>query len=451
MTTVAVTGAATSELRPTTVLRTWWPLAASWLLMGVETPLIAAVVARLDDADRQLATIGGIVFPLALLIESPIIMMLAASTALCRDEDSYHRLRRFMTALAALLTALHAAITFTPLLDVVVLHVIGAPPELLEPSRLGMAIMLPWTWAIADRRFHQGLLIRFGRQHHVGIGTVVRLLGNAAPLAIALWVRTIPGAAAATAAWSTGVLVEMVYARWCARSVRRGPLAAAPPPAHALTAARIWRFYAPLALTPLLALASQPIGAAGMTRLPMAIESLAAWPALSGLTFLVRSVGVALTEVAVRHGDDAGGRRTLARFAWGFGAATSLILVMMAATPLASWWFGALSDLDPVLAQLATDALWWSAPLPLLGFLHALYQGFLVHAHRTRGITEGVAVHLVVMAMVLLALVRWGTLPGASAASAAMTAGAAANALWLRLRCAALPFAGAGSAPASRA
>jgi hypothetical protein len=258
----------------------------------------------------------------------------------------------------------------------------------------------------------------------------------------------LPGAAAARGGGPPGVVLEWASARGGAGPGRRGPLAAAPPPAHALTAKRIWRFYAPLALTPLLALASQPIGAAGMTRLPMAIESLAVWPALSGLTFLVRSVGVALTEVAVRHGDDPGGRRTLARFAWGFGAATSLVLVIMAASPLALWWFGALSDLDPALARLATDALWWSAPLPLLGFLHALYQGFLVHAHRTRGITEGVAVYLVVMTVVLLALVRWETLSGASAASAAMTAGAAAHALWLRLRCAALPFAGAGVAPA---
>ena len=46
------------------VTRTWWPLAASWLLMGAELPALSAVVARLPDARINLAAYGGIVFPL---------------------------------------------------------------------------------------------------------------------------------------------------------------------------------------------------------------------------------------------------------------------------------------------------------------------------------------------------------------------------------------------------
>ena len=63
-----------------TIFRTWLPLAASWLLMGAELPLLSAVVARLADPDIHLAAYSGIVFPLALVIESPIIML--NSTAL---------------------------------------------------------------------------------------------------------------------------------------------------------------------------------------------------------------------------------------------------------------------------------------------------------------------------------------------------------------------------------
>ena len=50
--------------------------------MGAEGPAIAAVVARLPNPRINLAAYGGIVFPLALIIESPIIMLLAASVAL---------------------------------------------------------------------------------------------------------------------------------------------------------------------------------------------------------------------------------------------------------------------------------------------------------------------------------------------------------------------------------
>ena len=40
------------------------------------------MVARLDNPDIHLAAYSGIVFPLALVIESPIIVLLTAATAL---------------------------------------------------------------------------------------------------------------------------------------------------------------------------------------------------------------------------------------------------------------------------------------------------------------------------------------------------------------------------------
>src|SRR6186713_499562 len=102
------------------VQRTWLPLAASWLLMGFELPLVSAVLARLAEPRIHLAAYGGVVFPLALLIEAPIIMLLAASTALARDRASYAVGRRFMLVAGLGLTGLHALVAFTPLFDLIV-------------------------------------------------------------------------------------------------------------------------------------------------------------------------------------------------------------------------------------------------------------------------------------------------------------------------------------------
>src|SRR5690242_18772428 len=41
------------------VLATWWPLAASWLLMGLELPMVSAVLARLPHPTVSLAAYGG--------------------------------------------------------------------------------------------------------------------------------------------------------------------------------------------------------------------------------------------------------------------------------------------------------------------------------------------------------------------------------------------------------
>ena len=73
-------------------MRAWLPLAASWLLMGLELPAVSAVMARLPDPERSLAAYGGVVFPLALLIESPTdAVVRVTTTALCgADLFPYH-------------------------------------------------------------------------------------------------------------------------------------------------------------------------------------------------------------------------------------------------------------------------------------------------------------------------------------------------------------------------
>ena len=140
-----------------------------------------------------MAAYGGVVFPLALIIESPIIMLLAASTALSKDWASYRLIRRFMMTAGALLTLLHILIAFTPLYYFVVVDIMGAKPQIVEPARIGLMIMLPWTWSIAYRRFNQGVLIRIGHSRSVGLGTVVRLSANLVVLAIGYTIGSILG------------------------------------------------------------------------------------------------------------------------------------------------------------------------------------------------------------------------------------------------------------------
>ncbi|MFC2025862.1 hypothetical protein ACFLUC_01575, partial [Chloroflexota bacterium] len=190
------------------IFDTWWPLAASWVLMGAELPAVSAVMARMDDPRISLAAYAAIIFPISLIIEAPIIMLLAASTALCKDWDSYIKIRRFMMVSGAGLTALHILVAFTPLYYFVAEGLIGAPEVIVEPARIGLMIMTPWTWAIAYRRFNQGILIRFGHSQSVGVGSVIRLVSDGLVLIIGYQIGNIPGVIVATSAVAIGVISE---------------------------------------------------------------------------------------------------------------------------------------------------------------------------------------------------------------------------------------------------
>src|SRR5690606_3104810 len=178
------------------VAAAWAPLALSWAMMGIEQPVIAAVIARLPDPELSLAAYGGVVYPLALVIEAPIIMLLSASTELSRDRASYRALQAFTHRAGAVLTMLHLLVAATPLYEIIVASVFAVPEAVAREARLGLLMMLPWSWAIAWRRLGQGVLIRFGHSRTVGVGTLWRVAATGLTLAIGAW-----------GGWSSGVVV----------------------------------------------------------------------------------------------------------------------------------------------------------------------------------------------------------------------------------------------------
>lgn len=404
--------------------------------MGVELPLVSAVMARLADPEVHLAAYGGFVFPIALIIEAPIIMLLAASTALSKDTASYRLMHRFMMTSGVVLTALHAALAFTPLFDLVLVSLLDPPAAVIEPARIGLRIMLPWTWTIAYRRFHQGVLIRFGHARAVGIGTAVRLATVSTVAFTGLALDSLAGVVVATTAIAAGVTAEAIYTGFRTRPIVTGPLRDAQPVQPRLDGRGFADFYIPLALTSLLLLLVQPMGAAAISRMPEALASLAVWPVLNGLLFLFRSVGYAYSEVVVSLMDEPGAEATLARFTWVLAATTGVAALALAVTPGADLWFATISGLPAHLVDLARAAFWIGLVWAPLDVGRNYLQARLVHARRTRGISESVAVFLVVSAALLAAGVWLQPVEGLVVAMFSFVIGSVAQMGWLlhRLR-----------------
>jgi hypothetical protein len=293
-----------------------------------------------------------------------------------------------------------------------VVGLIGAPTEIIEPARIGLMIMTPWTWSIAYRRFNQGVLIRFGHSRAVGFGTLVRLSADGLVLGIGYLIGVIPGLVVAASTVATGVVSEAIYAGLRVRPVLRDQLRQTAPVKQPLTFRTFLDFYTPLAMTSLLSLLVQPIGSAALSRMPDALESLAVWPVVSGLIFMLRSLGFAYNEVVVAMLDEPRAVYNLRRFAALLAALTTVLLLIIAVTPLAGFWFRRLSALPPPLATVAHWGLWIALPMPGLTVLQNWYQGALVHSRRTRAITEAMAIFWLTSSAILWGGVAWGQVTG---------------------------------------
>jgi len=415
------------------ILKTWWPLAASWLLMSLEGPSLSAVMARMADPEINLAAYGGVVYPLVLIIESPVVMLLAASTALSKDWNSYKRLREYMMISGALMTVVHILLAVTPAYYWYVGTVIGVPDEIVEPARIGLLLLCPWTWAIGYRRLQQGVLIRNGYSSAVGVGTVIRLLTDILLLAVGYLINLFPGIVVATIAQAAGVISEAVYSRLRVKTVLETRIKQEPP-GEGLSWRDFAAFYIPLALTSLLSLVWQQIGSAALSRLPLVISSLAVWPVINGLIFMLRSFGFAYNEVVVALLGTHGSTRNLRKFTLYLTLSVTVLHVIIAATPLSRIWFEKVTALAPDLAELAETGLWLVLPLTVMSVLTSWYQGAIVYCKKTSAIPESYVVFLGLMSLLLVAGVLWIDLPGIFTGLTALSIGTIAQTVWLYIR-----------------
>lgn len=416
----------------------WLPLAATWLMMAVEGPFLAAIIARLAQPEFNLAAYG-VAYAFALLAEAPVIMLLTAATALVDDADSFRRLRRFTYGLIALVTAGMLVLLVPAVYDRFAVDLIALPPEVARRTYIALWILLPWPAAIGYRRFYQGLLIRAGQPRRVAYGTVLRLVSMGGTALLLFLFFELPGALVGAAALTAGVCAEAAASRVMAHGTVHRLLAETPPAVRTrplLGYRDITRFYYPLALTSLIGLAVQPLLTFFMGRAPAPIESLAVFPVVNALGFLFRSMGIAYQEVAIAlMGRQHEHARELGRFAISLGVATSAGLALVALTPLADFWYGTLSGLTPELVAFAITPTIILIPMPLMSVLLSFQRGVLVVGHRTRPLTWATVLEVFGIA-VLFPLLGWQLgLVGVTAAVAAFIAGRGAGNLFLIRPC----------------
>jgi hypothetical protein len=428
-----------STLQIGTVYQRWWPLALSWMMMAVAVPLILAMIGRFPDQEIHLSAYGSFALPIGLFFEAPVLMLLAASTALCKNRAAHRRVWRFMMWSAAVLTTLHALVAFTPLSYVVLQDLMDAEQQLVEPARIGLMISLPWTWAIAYRRFHQGVLIRFGHSKAVGAGAIVRVGTVVICLGIGYYLLhntglEPSGVVVGTGAHAMGVVVEAVFIGLWAWPVRRRQFYRGESSGEAPSWSEFFRFYVPLAMTSMISLAGRPLYSAGMTMMPEERASLAAFPVVLGLLWPLRSAGMAFKEVVVALLEEPGSTAVLKQFTIYLVTGVTALLVVVAATPLSGLFFNDLANLKPELLGLAEGGLWIVAIVPGLTVLMNWYQGQIVFGGDTLGITESVVVNLVTVGLILAAGVWLVPVTGFYVALIAMTAGYLLQTVWLWFR-----------------
>ncbi len=417
-----------------TIARFWSPLAATWIMMALEGPILAATIARLPDPKINLAA-HGVAFAIAILIEAPVMMIMSAATALVRNRDSYRRLRLFAHGLNAFATALLCILLVPTVFRATALDLLNLPRPVADLTYGALWIFLPWPTAIGYRRFLHGVMIRAGKTRQVAAGTLLRLGAMGGTALVLGRFFDIPGAWVGAASLTAGVSAEAIAARCMAAETIRRTLATegtGPSGASSLTYSGILAFYYPLALTSLIGLAAHPMLTFFMGRGRAPLESLAVFPVVHALSFLFRAPGLSYQEAVIALvGKDPDNSPAVSRFGTGLGLASSLGMALFAFTPLFGVWFETVSGLTPELAGYARVPAMILVPLPALAVRLSYQRAMLVLGRRTKPITGATSLEVAGIA-VIFAVVGWGLdLVGITAAVLAFLGGRMLSILYL--------------------
>lgn len=401
----------------------WMPLAATWLMMSVEGPFLASIIARLAEPKYNLAAYG-IAFSFALVIESPIIMLLSAATELVNDYQSFMKLRNFTYVMNAVLTAVYILFIIPPIFYFIAERIIGLPDEVAHLTHIASIILIPWPGAIGYRRFYQGILIKYNYTKRVSYGTVVRLVSMAVTAVILFSFFNLPGVVVGAVSLSVAVVSESIASRFMTVNLIKQIRESESSGEDNLSYSSIIKFYYPLALTSVMALGVHPIVTFFLGQSRMSLESLAVMPVVNSLVFIFRSVGLSYQEVGIALiGKKADGYKKLRNFAFYGGISAASTLLLIGLTPLSDFWLFDVSGLTKELADFASLPVIIMGIMPALTFLISFQRAVLVHERRTTQITYATIIEVSGIVISLFAMIYLFDSVGAVAATASYILG----------------------------
>ncbi len=424
-----------SPLQTRTIIRLWLPLALTWAMMAAEGLIIQSVLSGLPSAEVNLAAFG-VAIGVAFIVESPIIMLLSASTAYVKGAGSYRVVRAVAFGLSFGVSLAMLALLAPPVFDWLSAHILGLPSELGERVYWCMVALLPWPGLIGVRRFYQGVIIRGHMNRYIALGTAFRLLTIILGASLMRWLfaERSDTASIACCVLSCAVGLETLATWLMAQSAISLARGTPDPDDYQLTHLGLLRLYLPLAMTSIVAMGIGPVLIAFMTRFPSAIESLAVYPVVDGFVFQFRSPLFAYQEVAISLFAAYGlGQRIIDRMGYRIALIATAILICIVATPLASVVFGVFPyRLSPSLVERAIVATALLVPLPFASAVYSNTRAALILTNRSRQVAYSTFFEAGITIAAIGALALWSVeLDGVYAASIAITVGKGAAAAYL--------------------
>ena len=413
------------------IFKFWLPLSATWLMMSVENPFLTALIARLPNPEYNLAAYG-VAFALALIVESPVIMLMSASVALVKDDYTFYKLRNFVYSVNFLITLCILILIIPPIFYALTIDFMNLPYKVAELTHKAVILLIPWPASIGYRRFYQGIMISSNATRRVAYGTVIRMFSMFLTAVILNYYFHLDGVVIGASALSSGVIMEAITSRFMAHKfIKNVKQKKNYDEQNNLSYNEIIKFYYPLVLTSTISLGIHPVVTFFIGQSNRALESLAVLPVLNGLIFFFRSFGLSFQEVGIALMGQKSGYYKLRNFAIGIAVSVVAGVSIISFTPLSMIWFQKVAGLSLQLAEFSILPLMLYTIFPATTAWINFQRSLLVYSRNTKPITYATIIEVLGITITLFITIKFLSVFGVIAAVVAYTLGRLCSNIYL--------------------
>jgi len=365
----------TNQLTQKEIALFFFPLLLNIQLMSVSHTIINSALARLDNYITALAGMS-VAMVVHLFIASPSYQNHTVTIAMVRGRRSMQSVLIFIILVASYVAIMLSLIAFSPLGDLVLINLLGAPPDVAQSAREALYILVLLPFFTGFRGFFQGLIIQARRTSLVSIATGVRVGALFGYLAIGRY--WFAGAQLGAFALVSCVVTETIVIAFLAWHVHlpldRGEVEK--------STGEILRYSFPLAYSSCLQQTIPLLISSILGRLADASLALAAFGVIRGFLFLLAGPMRNLQQAYLTLVKSTEDYRSLIRFNL-ITASAMGFLALLTAGPLNRLILGDLRGVEAHLRHYLRFALGACALFPVLYGTSNLLRGWFAGANKT--------------------------------------------------------------------
>jgi Na+-driven multidrug efflux pump len=381
----------------------FYPLAMTDFAMALGDMLRPIALSRLPGTEVSLAAIG-VIKSIAVFLESPIIMILQASTALSINKASHRSLWRFTLMAAGVLTSIFLVSCYEPIYEWLFIDLFGVSLEIAMAARFSFFMMIPWPALIAIRRFYQGLLVRDRQEKSMAMAGAMRLFFTIG----LLWAGTLlelNGTMVAALSLIVAVAIEafMVVYLHHKNTKKDHPFSDNNQSLLPQNVTEVALYYAPLGATSMIVWGARALMLGVIARAPSGVLGIAIWTVAMGFVLPVANATRMVQQIAISSMEIS--REILVKFTLLIGIGCTLPLLLFGFTDSGSFLLDALLGDNQNISIASILILKICIFLPLLTALQNTYQGFLILAGGHWWINAATIINMMVSLLLAMLLI----------------------------------------------